>query len=207
MTDGIDRADTDAALVTRARGGDQAAFREIVARYQRPVYQLSYRLCGNAADAEDVRQETFLLVFRKLRTFRAASRFSTWIYRIATNAALMHRRGLRRRPTESLNAYQPEFRRDGRHKRIDVDYSAASRIERALQKQQLSRIVLDALQRLPRTVRVAVVLCDLEEMSAAAAAEILDVNPAAIRQRVHRGRLLLRGYLDAVAREAMETRA
>src|SRR5438067_5405266 len=197
--------DPDLPLVSRARKGDEAAFRELVNRYERRLYHVALRLCGNAADAEDVLQETFLTVFRALRTFRGASRVSTWMYRIATNAALMHQRSRRHKPTEPLDAYLPSFRRDGRHKRIDIDYSAAARIERSIHHEQLSQIVFDALRRLPTTIRTAVVLCDLEEMTAAAAADVLGIKAATVRQRVHRGRLLLRGYLDAVASSGVGT--
>jgi len=165
------------------------------------VYRLSLRLSGNTGDAEDILQETFLQVFRKLSSFRGESKFGTWLFRVATNAALMYRRKANSRATEPLDRYVPEFRSDGRHKRIDVDYSAAARIEATVHRRQLSRMLFDALRRLPDSYRTAVVLCDLEEMTSPDAAAILRVDPRTLRQRVHRGRLMLRGYLDSVARK------
>jgi RNA polymerase sigma-70 factor (ECF subfamily) len=164
------------------------------------VYRLTLRLAGNVGDGEDILQETFLNAFNKLDSFRGRSHFSTWLYRIAINTALMHRRSSRRHATEPLDEYLPQFRRDGRHKRIDIDYSAASRVEAVIERRELMRLLLAALSRLPERYRVAVVLCDLEEMSSAAASVVLGVDAATLRQRVHRGRLMLRGYLDAVAR-------
>src|SRR5712691_5034944 len=195
MTQEVQGPESEAGLVKRARAGDGRAFDLLVSRYKRPVYPLSLRLCGNTHDAEDVLQEAFLQVFRKLHSFRGASKFSTWLYRVATNAALMHRRRHKGRRTESLDSYLPEFRRDGRHKRVDVDYSAAARIEATVHGHQLSKLLLDALSRLPDAYRTAVVLCDLQEMASGDAAAVLRVNAQTLRQRVHRARLMLRGYL------------
>lgn len=190
----------DETLVPLARAGDEAAFARLVDRHRQRVYQLCLRLVGGRADAEDVLQETFVQVFRKLGSFRGQSRFSTWLYRIATNTALMHRRSSSHRRVESLEAYLPRFRSDGRHREIDVDYSAAARVESSVEREELGRLLLEALGRLPERYRAAVVLYDLEELPATEAAAVLGIEPATLRQRVHRGRLMLRGYLDALAR-------
>lgn len=192
--------DPDEPLIRQARAGDASAFGQLVSRCKNRVYRLTLRLAGNVGDGEDILQETFLNAFNKLDSFRGRSHFSTWLYRIAINTALMHRRSSRRHATEPLDEYLPQFRRDGRHKRIDIDYSAASRVEAVIERRELMRLLLAALSRLPERYRVAVVLCDLEEMSSAAASVVLGVDAATLRQRVHRGRLMLRGYLDAVAR-------
>jgi len=191
--------ETDVALVDRFLGGDPHAFDALVSRYERRIYSLCLRLSGHPGDAEDILQDTFMQVFRKLRTFRGEAKFSTWLYRVATNAALMHRRKARDRKMESLEQYLPEFRRDGRHKRIDVDYSAAARIEAHIQKKERTKLLLAAIARLPATYRKAVVMCDLEELDSHQVAEVLRVSPQTLRQRLHRGRLMLRGYLDAIA--------
>src|SRR5512138_3087035 len=95
---------TDEALAARAASGDDSAFETIVRRYQARVFRLACRLTSDT-DAPDVLQETFLQVYRHLASFRGESQFGTWLYRIATNAALMHRRGATRRAAESLDAY------------------------------------------------------------------------------------------------------
>src|SRR5262245_32269046 len=93
---------SDEILAARAAAGDDPAFETIVRRYQARVFRLACRLTSDA-DAPDVLQETFLQVYRHLPSFRGESQFGTWLYRIATNAALMHRRGTKRRAAESLD--------------------------------------------------------------------------------------------------------
>src|SRR5512132_548030 len=99
---------SDEALAARAAAGDDHAFETIVQRYQARVFRLACRLTSDT-DAPDVLQETFLQVYRHLASFRGDSQFGTWLYRVATNAALMHRRAAARRPIESLETYLPQF--------------------------------------------------------------------------------------------------
>src|SRR5262245_16337942 len=188
--------DGDEALAARAAAGEAPAFEELVRRYQSRVYRLACRLTGNEGDAKDVLQEAFLSAYRGLAGFRAAARFSTWLYRIATNAALMHRRARARRPTEPLEAYLPRFDGDGRHLAEPADLLAASRADELLDRKLLAEKARAGLDRLPDIYRDAFVLRDLEEMPTADVAEVLGIDAAAVRQRVHRARLMLRGYLS-----------
>jgi RNA polymerase sigma-70 factor (ECF subfamily) len=167
-----------------------------VARYQARVYRLACRLTGSEGDAKDVLQEIFLAVHRGLPAFRAEARFSTWLYRIATNAALMQRRARARRPTESLEAFLPRFDADGRHAAEPADLMAASRADEMLDRKLMAEKARAGLDRLLDIYRDAFVLRDLEEMSTSEVAELLGIDPAAVRQRVHRARLMLRGYLS-----------
>ena len=120
------QAATDEALVSRAALGDNHAFDEITIRYQARVYRLACRLVGHD-DAPDVMQEGFLSVYRNLASFRHESRFGTWLYRIVTNAALMHRRARTRRPVESLESFLPEFDTTGRHRQSPAELQVAAR--------------------------------------------------------------------------------
>jgi RNA polymerase sigma factor (sigma-70 family) len=95
-------AANDEKLAALAAAGDVAAFEMLVSRHQARVYRLAWRLTQSEADAQDVLQETFLAAYRGLQSFRGASRFSTWLYRVAMNAALMHRRQQSRRRTEPV---------------------------------------------------------------------------------------------------------
>lgn len=191
--------DTDAALVERALEGDGTAFEALVYRHQERVYGLLRRLLRDAEDAEDALQETFLHVYRDLDSFRGESRFSTWIYRVASNTALSHLRRRRRRPTESLEAFLPRFDEEGRHAtRPDVGHSPSERTEERLDRQRIAEHAISALERLPETYRTVVVLRDLEELTTAEAAEVLGVTEASLRQRLHRARLMLRGYLASL---------
>jgi RNA polymerase sigma-70 factor (ECF subfamily) len=193
--------DSDEALAARAAAGDPAAFETLVIRYRSRVYGLACRLTGNESDGADVLQDTFLQAYRHLSSFRGDARFGTWLYRIATNAALMHRRSRARRPAESLDEYLPGFDAEGRHRRTPDELIVASRAEELIDQRTLAAEARKALDRLPETHRAAFVLRDLEELSTAEVAEVLDIEPAAVRQRVHRARLQLRGYLNALAGE------
>ncbi len=122
----------DEALAERARAGDDAAFAALVERYQERVYRLALRLSSNPSDAEEVLQEAFLQAWRKIDTFRGDARFGTWLYRIATNTALMHKRAARRRPTESLEALLPQFDESGLL--ADLDYQRSARADELLER-------------------------------------------------------------------------
>lgn len=189
---------TDEALASRAALGDNHAFDEITIRYQARVYRLACRMVG-VDDAPDVMQEGFLSVYRNLASFRNDARFGTWLYRIIINAALMHQRARARRPVESLESFLPEFDATGRHCRAPEELQVAARADELLDRSQLADKARAALDRLPELYRSALVLRDLEELTTAEVAEVLGVEPATVRQRVHRARLMLRGYLGALA--------
>ena len=186
---------SDETLAARAAAGDDSAFEAIVGRYQARVFRLVCRLT-NDTDAPDVLQETFLQVHRHLPSFRGESRFGTWLYRVATNAALMNRRARARRPAESLEVYLPQFDAEGKHAATPAELQVASRADELLDRQFLAEKARDAIARLPDSYRDAFVLRDLEDMSTADVAEALGVEPATVRQRVHRARVMLRGYLS-----------
>jgi RNA polymerase sigma-70 factor (ECF subfamily) len=190
---------TDEALASRAALGDNGAFDEIAIRYQARVYRLACRLVGHD-DAPDVVQEGFLSVYRYITSFRHESRFSTWLYSIVTNAALMHRRARARRPVESLDAYLPEFDATGTHRHAPAELQVAACADELIDRQLLAQQAAVALDRLPDLYRSAFVLRDLEELTTAEVAEVLGVEPATVRQRVHRARLMLRGYLNALTK-------
>jgi RNA polymerase sigma-70 factor (ECF subfamily) len=190
---------TDEELVARAAAGDDPAFEALVERHQHRAYGLARRLVGSDSDAQDVLQEAFLSVHRKLAGFRGDSRFSTWLYRIVTNAALMHLRGRARRPLEPLDSFLPRFDGNGRHLGEPAEIEAAAHAAERLDRQALAEKAQAGLARLPEIYRTAFVLRDLEELPTAEVAELLGVGADAVRQRVHRARLMLRGYLgDAV---------
>jgi RNA polymerase sigma-70 factor, ECF subfamily len=185
----------DETLVARAAAGDDSAFEAIVQRYQARVFRLACRLTSDS-EAPDVLQDTFLQVYRHLPSFRGDSQFGTWLYRIATNAALMHRRARARRSADSLDMYLPQFDADGRHAATPAVLQVASCADEVLDRQVLAQKARDVISRLPDLYREAFVLRDLEEMSTAQVAQTLGIEPSTVRQRVHRARLMLRGYLS-----------
>ena len=191
----LDAEPSDESLAARAATGDDEAFEAIVKRYQARIFRLACRLTSEA-DAPDVLQETFLQMHRHLATFRGESRFGTWLYRIATNVGLMHRRAHARRPTESLEAFLPRFDADGAHVASPAELEVWSHLDESLDRQLLAEKARAVIARLPEAYRDAFVLRDLEEMPTAEVAQVLGIEPAAVRQRVHRARLMLRGYLS-----------
>src|SRR5262245_14605224 len=189
---------SDEALAAQAAAGDDAAFEALVVRYQHRVFRLACRLTSET-DAPDVVQEAFLQVYRHLSAFRGGARFGTWLYRIATNAGLMHRRARARRPAESLDEFLPRFDAEGKLEHTPDALRIASRVDELLDRRVLAKKAQAAVDRLPDLYREAFVLRDLEELSTADVAQVLGVEPATVRQRVHRARLMVRGYLGELA--------
>ena len=186
---------SDETLAARAVAGDDSAFETLVTRYQARVFRLAARLTGNEADAFDALQDAFLQVYRHLTSFRGDSRFGTWLYRIATNAALATRRTRARQPTISLDDFLPRFDSAGGHDATPNELQIACRADELLDRELLAERAREAVAQLPALYRAPFVLRDLEEMPTADVARVLDIEPAAVRQRVHRARLMLRGYL------------
>ena len=189
---------SDEILAAQAAAGDERAFEALVGRYQRRVFRLACRLTSET-EAPDVVQETFLHVYRRLSTFRGDARFGTWLYRIATNAGLMRRRASARQPAEPLDEFLPTFDAEGRHEPTAEALRMASRVDELIDRQVLARKAQAAVDRLPDLYREAFVLRDLEELPTADVAQVLGVEPATVRQRVHRARLMIRGYLGQLA--------
>jgi RNA polymerase sigma-70 factor (ECF subfamily) len=183
----------DEALVARARGGARSAFAELVSRYQDRVYRLALRMSHDPFDAEEIAQETFLLAYRAIASFHGESRFATWLYRIAVNQVLMRRRAARRRPVQSLEGLLPHASDRGIAGTADGEPPADA--DDLVDRKRVAERVHAALAGLDDSFRTALVLRDLEGLSAEDAAEILGLSPEAVRQRAHRGRLQLRDQL------------
>jgi RNA polymerase sigma-70 factor, ECF subfamily len=188
----------DIALVRRAKGGEDAAFAELLQRHQGRVYHHALRLMGNVQDAEEVLQDTFLKVFHNLDRFEERSRFSTWIYRIATNEALMRLRRSRRKREVSL---EERLERDGGEWRGDeIRDFARSALDLAMDAE--IRAALDrTLAELPEEYRVVFTMRDLDGLTNAEVAEVLDISVPAVKSRLHRSRLYLRNRLSRIFRE------
>jgi RNA polymerase sigma-70 factor, ECF subfamily len=168
---------SDEALLAAHLRGDPRAFGELVARHERRIYGLCLRILGNREDAEDATQEAFLAALRKAASFRRAAAFSTWLYRIAVNAATDQ---ARRRGRARLAALDPE----------DAGLAVAPGSE--LGEVVASAVAVQtALTQVPEEFRVAVVLCDLYRVPYADAAQILEVPVGTVKSRVFRGRLAL----------------
>jgi RNA polymerase sigma-70 factor (ECF subfamily) len=171
-------------LLERARAGDPQAFDELVRREQSRVVGVLGRLLTDPRDVEEATQDTFLQAWRHLDAFRGDAEVSTWLYRIATNQALMRLR--RRRPRlahlDDAAARLP----DGAP---PVDDHVTRRLG------GLSPLVA-ALQRLPPTQRIVVVLRDIEGLSNIQIADVLELPLPTVKARLHRGRMALRRHVD-----------
>ena len=190
----IMREDRDAQLVDGLRRHEDAAAEQLVNAYQARAYRLAVGITGNAQDAEEVVQDAFWNVIRKIDTFRGQSAFGSWIYRIVTNCActkLRDRRG--QRAEIALDEVLPVFDEDGRHAAPVVDWSES--LDDPCLRTEIRHGVTAALDELPAHYRTAVVLRDVEGLSCAEVAEVLSISLANARTRVHRARLFIRKRL------------
>lgn len=181
------RSLTDEELVRGSQADDERAFAELVSRYESKVYSLALKMVRNPEDAEDVLQDTFLRAYRGIKSFRGGSTFSTWIYRITANSALMRLRK-KQLPTVSIEDA------DERDTPVNIADWTPGPVEQLL-NQELQRVMDEAIGALPPEFRQVFVLRDIEELSNAEVAEILDLSVAAVKSRLHRARLKVRNRL------------
>ena len=181
---------TDSDLVARALGGSQAACRDIVVRYQRPVFNLIVRMVRDRALAEDLVQETFLKAFTRLATYNPAYKLSNWLLKIAHNTVVDWLRQ-RRPPTLSLDA--PDLPNAGTaHALVDL------RVEdpvRHLEREELARILERALARLRPEYRQTIVLRYHEELSHEEISDIMNLPVGTVKSNLHRARAELADHL------------
>ena len=185
----------DAELVSRLKRGDEEALAGLLRRYQGKVYRLAMNMTRNPQDAEEVTQDVFLAVYRKIGDFDGRAAFSTWLYRVASNAALMKLRGRRREPHFSVEEEGPTFAPDGHHARPVADWSELP--EDQLLSAERRRVLAQAIEALPPDYRGVVVLRDIEGLSNQEVAEIVGATVLAVKSRLHRARLALRERLAA----------
>jgi|SRR5437867_5523415 len=179
----------DEELVRRAQADDDRAFGELVSRYETKVFSLALKMVRNPEDAEDILQDTFLRAYRGIKSFKGHSTFSTWIYRITANSALMRLRK-KQLPTVSIEDA------DERETPVSIADWAPGPVEQLL-SQELQQVMDEAIEALPAEFRQVFVLRDIEEISNAEVAEILDLSVAAVKSRLHRARLKVRNRLAA----------
>ena len=172
----------EAKLVARCLNQDQDAFGQLVERYATVIVNLAYRMVGDRTEAEDLAQETFVAAFKALPTFRAESKFSTWLYRIAANKCKDWLRV--KRPGQGVQD-------------VDVEEVFDDRVveertpERLLSQQQVAARLDQAIQRLPPLYREAFVLKHVEGLSYEEMQEIVGVNADTLKMRVYKGRVQL----------------
>jgi len=179
---------TDAQLVARSLTQDHEAFGQLIDRHASAIVNLTYRMVGNQAEAEDLAQEAFLAAFKALPTFRSNSKFSTWLYRIASNKC-----------TDWLRVKRPgQGQYDvGADEQLDLHVAEERTPEDLLSQQQVALELDQAIQRLPPLYREAFVLKHVEGLSYEEMEEILGVNGDTLKMRVYKGRVQLSRDLAA----------
>ena len=189
---------SDDVLVREAQAGDTRAFDELVVRYRDKVYRLSYKILRNEDDAAEALQDAFTSAFRGLKNFKAESTFSTWLYRVATNASLMK---YRKRRDDHLSLEQSQSPQRDAEPMAIPDWSQQPLEE--LLDTETREVMEEGLRRLPEDLRTVFILRDEEGHSNAEVAEMLDLSVAAVKSRLHRARIALRDQLDRYFRDRM----
>jgi RNA polymerase sigma-70 factor (ECF subfamily) len=182
----------DADLVARCTRGDASAFEELYRQHAARLYNLAYRMLGNAADAEDLLQEIFLQAHRQLGSFKGQSALGTWLYRLATNQCLDHLRSRAVRTaqlTASLDEETPHGRR----------FEPAAPTGPSITSLDLER----AIAQLPDGCRAAFVLHDVEGLEHQEVADVLGIAEGTSKSQVHKARRRLRQALGQTARPAI----
>jgi RNA polymerase sigma-70 factor (ECF subfamily) len=178
---------TESDVVRRAKKGDKQAFAELVSTYSERIYNLALRILRNREDAEDILQETFLTVLQKLNTFDGRSNFFTWIYRIATNAALMK---LRKKKLVYADVPDNPDLGSRRDERSFVDWSQDPLIN--IQNKEIKNIIDSAIGQLADLYRSVFILRDIEQLSIRETSKILNISEENVKIRLRRARLFLR---------------
>ena len=180
------KAATDTQLIARAQRGDEEAFAALFEAHKRRVYSLCLRMTGNTAEAEDLTQEAFLQLYRKISTFRGESAFSTWLHRLAVNVVLMH---LRKKGLQQISLDETDTSQDEPVKR---DYGSDDRrLTGSVDRIGLQKAIAD----LPPGYRAVFVLHDVEGYEHNEIAEIMKCSVGNSKSQLHKARMKLRERL------------
>ena len=174
--------------IDAARRGDQEAFGHLVQLYEKRVFALTTRLCGNPDDAQEAAQEAFLAAWQGLAFFRGDSSFSTWLYRLTHNACM----DLLRKEQRHSSAAGPSL--DDEEVNLEIASPTESPQE-AAERNELRRAIGLGLQSLPESYREALILRELHQLSYEEIAQSTDTDLGTVKSRINRGRKLLRKFL------------
>jgi len=198
-------SELERTLLRRLRDRDERAFRELVEAHRDRVFNITYRMLGNRAEAEDVAQEVFIAVFKTIDTFREESKFSTWLYRVTVNHCKNRIKYLARRhdrDRDELDEMSP-----GANSATNGAPVRAPQPDRALEGAQMEQLLQDAIANLDDDHRVVVVLRDVEDLSIEEICEITGLPDGTVKSRLHRARLALRKKLQRHVEEPRPARA
>jgi RNA polymerase sigma-70 factor (ECF subfamily) len=183
----------DHALIARLKAGDGEAFEETVRTYSSRLLAVTRRILNNDEEARDALQDTFLSAFRAIQSFDGNSRLSTWLHRIAVNAALMKVRSRKRKPERSIEDLLPAYREDGHHAEGFVSWDPP--VDVAMEIAHNRTLVRECIAELPEQYRMVLMMRDIEDIDTADVAAMLGITPNAVKIRLHRARQALRTLL------------
>lgn len=186
--------DHDIELLARLRLGDAAAFEELVQDNIGRMLSVVLRFVENQEDAHDIVQEAFLSAFKAIGKFDGNSRISTWLHRIAVNAALMRLRSKKSKKEQSIDDLLPAFENDGHQSNPCPRWSESA--ESVMARKEARSHIQECISRLPADYREVLQLRDIEEFSSEEAAELLGITVSAVKTRLHRARQALRTLLE-----------
>jgi RNA polymerase sigma-70 factor, ECF subfamily len=184
----------EAQFLERLRRGEDEAFEQLVRQYSGRLLATARRLLGNEQDAQDALQETFFSAFKAIDQFTGSAKLSTWLHRIAMNAALMKLRSRRRRPEESIDDLLPHFDAQGKWLSTVTSWETSS--DQLLQRQETRALVRQCIDRLPDSFRTVLLLRDVEDLDTEETADLLNITVNAVKIRLHRARQALRTLLE-----------
>ncbi len=179
-------------LLEKAKSGDIAAFEELIDAYQKKVFNLALRIIGNYDDAADLAQETFVRIYKAISNFKEQSSFSTWVYRITTNVCLDEIRKRKNKKVVSLD--EDIHMEDGDMKRQVVSDDPGP--DEAAEREEVRRVVNNAINKLPEDQRAVITMRDLHGMSYEEIAQVLDLPGGTVKSRINRARLALKNLLS-----------
>ncbi len=182
-------------LVERLKRGEADAFTTLVRDRAGALLRCARKLLGNEEDAREAVQDALLQASRNIDTFHCQCQLSTWLHKIAINAALMKRRARLSRPQVSIEDLLPRFQEDGHHAEIPAPWQEP--VEAGMARAELQKLVRDAIDQLPDNYRTILILRELNEMDTEATAQVLSITPNAVKIRLHRARQALRTLLDS----------
>ena len=187
-------SELERTLLRRLRDRDERAFRELLEMHRDRVYNITFRMLGNRAEAEDVAQEVFISVFKTIDTFREESKFSTWLYRVAVNHCKNRIKYLARRHDRDRDELD-ENSQQANGAILGAPVRAAQP-DRALEGAQMEKLLQEAIGNLDDDHRIVVVLRDVEDLSIEEICEITGLPDGTVKSRLHRARLVLRKKLQ-----------
>ncbi len=183
---------TDAEVMLRVKAGDQSAFDYLVQKYRRPLVSFMYRMARNTAAAEDLAQEVFLRVYRSRSSYEASAKFTTWLYRIATNLAVNHARDTRKeRPEVTVSLDEPD---EDTGSTLDVADGTIS-AEEALVRRERMMAIRSKVEALPERQKLAVLMHKYQQMDYKQIADVLKLSESATKSLLFRAYETLREQL------------